>query len=701
VFQPAPDHRRAGAYYTPRALADAVVAAALRPLLAALGPAPTADQLLRLKICDPAMGSGVFLLAVVRRLTAHLVDAWARAGELPPDPHRLARRLVVDRCVFGVDADPHAVALARRSLWLLFGTGEPPPEFLAHALRHGDALLGLERDSLRAFHWKPGPAVPTLAAAVARDDVLAARIGDLVVGAFLSQKTDRDRDRERRRRLLAVEGWLARGASASDFPRFAVPAPLAPPLHWPLAFSHAFDAFVGNPPFLGGSQISGAFGDAYLAWLLALHPGAHGNADLCAHFLRRVDGLLAASGTIGFIATNTIGQGDTRVTGLQALLARGHVLHEVTRDLPWPETAAVTVAIVHLARGAAAAAAGPCLLHEPDDMSLGTSDDSPPARRTRTVAAVSSHLHPGRELPDPRPLAQNRRIGFAGSKVYGQGFLLTDAERAALIARDPRNAARIFPYLGGDDILHGGPRRFVINFGACSLAEAEAHPDLLAIVRARVQPERERNAREFRRRYWWRFGEVAPGLYAALRGLTRCVVNSQVGKHLLFDLAPTHYVYSHTAYVYATPAPLSLFAVLQSRVHEVWARRLASSMKTDLRYSIADCFHTFPFPDPGPRDDHPALAPLAERLLNARAAALAGAPRSLTALYNALRSPRAEPGLDELRAAHEALDRAVLAAYEWTDLQLPPWPQPLAAAPVAAELFGRLLALNATRATSS
>ncbi|SFE77928.1 hypothetical protein SAMN02745121_05509, partial [Nannocystis exedens] len=815
VFQPCPDRRRAGAHYTPRHLADTVVRAALRPLLAALGPAPTAEALLRLKICDPAMGCGAFLLAVARCLAVHLVAAWERAGDLPPEPHRLARRLVVERCVFGVDADPFAVALARRSLWLLFGTGEPPAEFLAGALRHGDALLGLDLAGLRAFHWKPAPAEPAIAAAVARDPELAARLGDLVVGAFLSQRTDRAREHERRRRLLAVLAALAAGR---DLPEFPLPAPLAPPLHWPLAFPHAFDAFVGNPPFLGGSQISGAFGEPYLAWLLALHRGAHGNADLCAHFLRRVDGLLAAAGTIGFIATNTIGQGDTRSTGLQALLARGHVLHDVTRDLPWPETAAVTVAIVHLARGSAAAAAAPYLLREPispqardlspepsqpagalidlshrpsapptsgrpdlavgahdlasgsshaplpaaaapspdlshrplgpatsdrpvpfepnpgasarsgparspTDLSLGTSlkdlrltgDVSAPPRalplvhdpfgerpealapthRTRVVTGLTSHLHAGRERPDPRPLAANRRIAFAGSKVYGQGFLLTAAERAELVARDPRNGARIFPYLGGDDINHaGGPRRFVINFGACSLAEAEAYPDLLALVRERVKPERDRNPREFRRRHWWRFGELAPGLYAALRGLERCVVNSQVGKHLVFDLAPTDYVYSHTTYVYASPAPLSLFAVLQSRVHEVWARRLASSMKTDLRYSIADCFNPFPFPGAGPRVEAPALASLARRLLAARAAA----PGSLTGLYNALLGPRRDPRLDELRAVHDLLDRAVLDAYAWSDLRLPPWPQPLAGEPVAAELFDRLLAANAAAA---
>lgn len=703
VFQTSLDRRRAGAHYTPRHLADTVVRAALRPLLTALGPTPTAEQLLRLKICDPAMGSGAFLLAVVRRLADELVAAWSRAGPLPPDPVRRARRLVAATCVFGVDADPSAVVLARHSLQLLFGTGEPIPE-LDRALCHGDALLGLDLDRLRAFHWRPGPPLPRIAEAIDRAPGLARRLGDLVVGAFLSQGTGRSRELERRRRLAAVEAWLARGGPPPDDQRFPVVAPLAPPLHWPLEFSHRFDAFVGNPPFLGGGQVSGAFGDAYLAWLGALHPGAHGNADLCAHFLRRADTLLADSGTIGFIATNTVGQGDTRGTGLQHLLARGgHVLYEVTRDLRWPETAAVTVAIVHLARGAAAAASGPHLLHEPAP-STGTTATSIPAlaatHRTRQVAAISSRLHPGAERPDPRPLVDNRRIAFAGSKIYGQGFLLTTAERADLLARDPRNADLIFPYLGGDDISGAsGPRRFVINFGARGLAEAGAYPELLALVRARVKPERDRNPREQRRAHWWRFGEVAPGLYGALRGLERCVVNSQVGKHLLFDLAPTHYVYSHTAYVYATPAPSSLFAVLQSRVHEVWARRLASSMKTDLRYSIADCFNTFPFPPPGPRVEHPALAPLGERLLAARAAVLSDAPRSLTALYNALGDPRAgDPRLLALRAAHEDLDRAVLAVYEWHDLEPPAWTRPLDHGTFSAELFSRLLAANAARA---
>ncbi|MFY0537635.1 hypothetical protein [Nannocystis pusilla] len=70
----------------------------------------------------------------------------------------------------------------------------------------------------------------------------------------------------------------------------------------------------------------------------------------------------------------------------------------------------------------------------------------------------------------------------------------------------------------------------------------------------------------------------------------------------------------------------------------------------------------------------------------------------MTGLYNALLGPHREPLLDALRTAHDLLDRAVLDAYAWGDLRLPPWPRPLAREPVAAELFDRLLAANAVAA---
>jgi hypothetical protein len=188
-----------------------------------------------------------------------------------------------------------------------------------------------------------------------------------------------------------------------------------------------------------------------------------------------------------------------------------------------------------------------------------------------------------------------------------------------------------------------------------------------------VKPERDTNKRDVRREYWWRFGEVAPALYEAIKNIERCLVNSQVSKHLVFAFQPTDRIFAHTLYVYPLPASSS-FAVLQSRVHEPWARLLSSSMKNDLRYAASDCFETFPFPEPDPRTVIPALERIGERLYDERAKYMVDTNQGLTQTYNHLKDPTCdEPRILKLRKLHENLDRAVLDAYGWQDLAVPPF----------------------------
>ena len=148
--------RKAGAHYTPRALADAIVGTTLAPLL---GEAPDENRIVALSVCDPAMGSGAILLAACDYLAERLLAAWTRAGDARSRglaaPSR-ARRAVAEHCLFGVDQSALAVAVARTSVWLAVGSGDVAPSFVDRALRHGDALVGrptLGAPSLPAFHW--------------------------------------------------------------------------------------------------------------------------------------------------------------------------------------------------------------------------------------------------------------------------------------------------------------------------------------------------------------------------------------------------------------------------------------------------------------------------------------------------------------------------------------------------------------------
>jgi hypothetical protein len=120
-----------------------------------------AALLLDLKVCDPAMGSGAFLVEACRQLGDTLVEAWRSGGEMPaipPDEDEVifARRLIAQRCLYGVDRNPVAVDLAKVSLWLVTLAKDHPLTFLDHALRHGDSLVGLSRRQIEAFHWANG-----------------------------------------------------------------------------------------------------------------------------------------------------------------------------------------------------------------------------------------------------------------------------------------------------------------------------------------------------------------------------------------------------------------------------------------------------------------------------------------------------------------------------------------------------------------
>jgi len=131
------DRRRSGSHYTSGPIAERVVESALGPLVVREAGA---DQLLDLRICDPAMGTGAFVAAACRFLGERLLAA---EGSVPSNGDVVAaRRRVAERCLFGIDRDPVAVEVARLSLWLAVGDPTLSLDFADRALRTGEALLG-------------------------------------------------------------------------------------------------------------------------------------------------------------------------------------------------------------------------------------------------------------------------------------------------------------------------------------------------------------------------------------------------------------------------------------------------------------------------------------------------------------------------------------------------------------------------------
>ena len=717
IFQPSDERRKSGSHYTPSSLTGPIVEAALAPVLKQLGDNPTPKQILNVKICDPAMGSGAFLVQACRQLGDELMKAWHAHNALPvlpPDEEEAlhAQRVVAQRCLYGVDKNPMAVDLAKLSLWLATLAKDHPFTFLDHSLRHGDSLVGLTRQQIAAFHWGPGQQQSILEENIrkridrvsqfrrqileARDDapyatlkqkldgadeslMLPREVGDAVTAAFFSANKPRARDNARLALQHQIELTLkdVTNDEAAALVKDAVaklkrgPRGIVP-FHWELEFPEVFstdengnaaggfDAIVGNPPFMSGTRISEQLGMNYFGWLTSTFPPAGHLCDLVAYFFRRSFHLLRTRGCFGLIATNTIAQGDTREGSMVPILASQGRIYSAMRRLRWPGEAAVVVSRVHVSKGL---------------------DVQPVLLNGKCVTRISAFLLDGSVDASPRRLAATPFFS-AGSKIYGQGFLFDDRDPDAnpselqrrVLACDSRYASRILPYIGGEQVnsdpSHQADRAVIFLSDIKDENELNNWPMLADIVRAKVKPERDLlgnnpNNVPLKRR-WWAYQAHRPELYTRIRKLERVLVNSQVSGHLAFTFLPSSWIYAHTLNVFDI-ADFSAFSVLQSRPHEIWARFLGSSMKDDLRYTASDCFETFPFP----RDykDNGTLCEAGRRYYEFRAAVMTGRGEGLTKTYNRFNDPEESDGeIAQLREQHDSMDRSVLDAYGWTGI---------------------------------
>lgn len=142
------ERKTTGSYYTPPELVNELIQSAFVPVLkeklkAALTSEEKERAILSLKLCDPACGSGHFLLAAARRLGKEL--ARIRTDEDEPSPERVREcvRDVIAHCIYGVDKNPLAVDLCRVALWIEGHTEGKPLTFLDHRIRCGDSLIGV------------------------------------------------------------------------------------------------------------------------------------------------------------------------------------------------------------------------------------------------------------------------------------------------------------------------------------------------------------------------------------------------------------------------------------------------------------------------------------------------------------------------------------------------------------------------------
>jgi hypothetical protein len=774
----ASERRSSGTYYTPRALAEEVVRHTLDPLVHRPGPAEGAEpgewrlrpsgELLGLKVCDMAMGSGAFLVAACRYLADRLVEAWQAeeatavsgpgGAEVPlsPDPEEraaLARRLVADRCLYGVDKNPMAVEMAKLSMWLITLAKGRPFTFLDHALRCGDSLLGIRSvDQLINLH--PDPArgrdlhftlssdvASVIAAAVERAAELRRRIAstpvfdvrdaaekerllaeavevtealhtvaDLVVGAALSTAGAGADALDNRLVAVAPMVALALGSTrrpddravalfelrvqASEWLQAGKPAlePDRQPFHWPLEFPEVFLFGGGLDAVVGNPPFQGG----------QKITGALGT-DFRNWLVTWVaDGRRGSADLVSYFflrAARLLGR-----PGGAGLLATNTIAQGDTREVGLDHLTATGWTIIRAVKsrpwpGDANLAVAEVWLYRSPWVGINTLNGV-------EARAITSSLDPaGRVVGKAERLIANSGQSFIGSLVLGMGFTMPPDEAQRLIEVSSHNAEVLFPYLNGED-LNSHPRqqasRWIINFFDWPLQRAEAYPDCIAIVREKVKPFRDQNKRAVRRERWWQFGERAPELQRAIRGHDRVLAIARISKAVQPVFVPTGQVLNEMTVVFAYDDDFH-FGVLTSGFHWWWVVKTTSTLETRIIYAPSDCFETFPQPPYSA-----AVEAAGKALDDHRSRVMIENSEGITKIYNRV-SDRDDntPGIPELRELHLALDLAVRDAYGWADLDLdhgfhdsPQGQRFTLGAAGRTELLDRLLELNHERAAA-
>ncbi len=716
------DRRSTGTQYTPRSLTEPIVRHTLEPLVYA-GPAEgkpreewklrSPRELLDLKICDFACGSGAFLVQACRSLSERVREAWEELEASRPDILRItpegepsvglpeerlipkdrdervtyAMRLVAQRCLYGVDINPLAVEMAKLSMWLLTLSRDQPFTFLDHAIRCGDSLFGITRiEQLKRFSLTREPVQRTLSQTETFDKLIETSIVnrlrlETIVGATVA-------DVEAQERLLAeADGNVTRLKAAADWllaaemqqadretavaranevlvsPDTSFEVALQPngirrsrPFHWPLEFPEVierrqgFDAFIGNPPFVGGRRIRRSLGNDSLEWLAHNWPHASMNADYCAFFFLRAASLLTITGTMGLLATKTIAQGDTARTGLQYILEELDVTLYLARTaFKWPGSASVVSSLIVGRRGSWV---GPRLLDG------------------REVALISAVLDDKEGWGAAFVLPENVERSFQGSVLVGKGFVVSAEEAQEYIRLRPTNTEVLRPYLSGDD-LNSDPEqlagRWAIDFRDKGLEQCEKlWPELLERVRLLVKPQRDIVRRDAHRKYWWHHGDKRPELYMRISRRSDVFVIARVTKYVAIVAVRADQIFHDKVYVFDLDG-FGQFAVLQSSFHDIWVRRGSSTVGETLNYTPSDYFDTFPFL----HLDQGSLEEIGRDYHEHRKNVMKSKRVGLTDTYNLFHDRNETTGdIQMLRDLHVKMDQAVAAAYGWSDFDL-------------------------------
>jgi hypothetical protein len=398
------------------------------------------------------------------------------------------------------------------------------------------------------------------------------------------------------------------------------------------------DAIIGNPPFTGGKYLRRDYGDEYAEKVYKAFPDVKGQPDFCVHWFRKSQEQPALR--IGLVATNSISQGVSREASLKYIDANGGIIHDAISTQVWSGQANVHVSIVNWVK------------------------DKPPKEKfldEKPVSIIINSLDTAFDVLEACVLQQNKSLSFESCGLRGKGFIISKDDAQAWIKANPENSKILKPMIDGNALVNRfQPLDWVIDFFDMPIEEAMSYKLPFQRALETVKPEREKNNRESRRKYWWHFGEKCPNMRKAFKGLHSYFAVPKVAKYTLFQAISVDILPCEANMVVASD-DFCILGVLNSKLHRDWVKAQCSTLKGDTRYTNTTCFETFPFLWDAPEKLKQPVRDIMTELEAYRMDEMKTRQWGITKLYNAFFH---EPA-SKLCQLHKKLDEAVCKVYGW------------------------------------
>ena len=514
-------------------------------------------------------------------------------------------------------------------------------------------------------------------------------MADLQVAQFFKPKTAENKeklitDADYRQMLGGWMGWQDRKVAYANViageKRF---------FHWFLEFPEVFDqggfdCILGNPPYLGGTKISTHNGDGYFNYCKSYYFPASGRCDLVGYFVRRIFQIQKQNGIHSIITTNTIAEGDTREGGFDIIMECGGRIIYAEKGVIWPGKANVIVTLYSIIKG---------------------QWNRNYILSKKIVKCITAYLTEDSFITTPFQLTENEKKAFMGSSITGDGFLIDNHTQKSLVDNDQIYQEIVFWYVNGSDFNnlpnHLSTKRIINFFDLDLQIIKEKYPLALEIIERSVKPEREKKSVEVASAPWWKFWRIREELYSSISNNNRVLVLTRAtSTHGLAFLSNDKFVYSDAVVVFSDDS-FKNYSILQSSFHEDWSWRFSSRLKNDRRYSVTDAFETYPFPRIISQVIETKLEKCGELFHEHRRQLMLGMQLGLTKTYNLFHHNaiidqnvdeydkqvmllqkhlektsgcipinEAVYGILKLRELHVEMDKAVLEAYGWSDIDL-------------------------------